>query len=69
VDSLQTIEQKRDHYHQEMTRRTPPRSRQDEYMRNVYEGLLQEIEWYLIIGGSPRAEVPKLKSGSEDKLP
>jgi len=67
VDSLQTIEQKMTHYQQEMTRRTPPQTSQDEYMRNVYQGLLQEIEWFLMNGGSPRAEVPELINRSGDK--
>lgn len=67
MDSSQTIEQKRNHYSQEIARRTPPQSRHDEYMCNMYQGLLDNIEWFLMFGGSPRVEVPELRDGLEDK--
>lgn len=60
MDSSRTIEQKRDIYLQEIARRTPPQSHHEEFLRNVYQGLLDDVEWFLIFGGSPRTEVPEL---------
>jgi CRP-like cAMP-binding protein len=60
VMNSRTIEEKREHYLQEIARRTPPKNNHDEYMLNVYTRLLDEIEWFLMFGGSPRIEVPDL---------
>ncbi len=54
-----TIEQKRE-YLQEIAHRTPPQGDRDELLCKVYKGLLRDIEWFLIFGGSRLAEVPEL---------
>ncbi len=60
IDDTWTIERKREHYLQEIARRTPPRDHHDTFMRDVYQRLLDDVEWLLMFGGSPRVEVPDL---------
>ena len=60
MEYSRTIEQKRSFYLQEIARRTPPQSHHEAFLRHVYQGLLDEVEWFLMFGGSPRTEVPEL---------
>ena len=53
------VEQKREHYLKEIARRTPPRNQHDEFMREVYQRLLDDIEWFLRFSGSRITEVPE----------
>lgn len=59
MDRTRTIEQKRDLYLQEIARRTPPQSHHDAFLRHVYQGLLNDVEWFLMFGGSLWTEVPE----------
>lgn len=62
MDSSRTIDQKRDIYLQEIARRTPPQSHHEAFLLNVYQGLLNDVEWFLMFGGSPWTEVPELNN-------
>ena len=49
MDYLRAIEKTRDYCLQEITRRTPPRNRQDVYIVEVYERLIDDIDFRLEI--------------------
>ena len=59
MDCLWTIDQIRESYLQEIARKTPPRNNHDEFMLEVYQRLLDDIEWFLQFGGSHVTEVPE----------
>jgi hypothetical protein len=62
-----TIKQKRDHYLQEIARRASPCNHQDEFKRDVYQGLLDSIDWVLMFGGSLMTTVPAQICNSDVK--
>ncbi len=45
MDGKQTIEQKREHYLQEVARRTPPRNHHEVVMLEAYQRLLRDIDY------------------------
>ena len=49
MDYLRAIEKTRDYCLQEIIRRTPPRNRQDVYIVEVYERLIDDIDFRLEI--------------------
>ena len=53
------IKKKREHYIQEIGRRTPPRNHNDEFMLDVCQRRLDDIEWFLWFSGSWITEVPE----------
>jgi len=59
MDALSNIEQKKAHYLLEIASRTPPKDSHDEFMLGVYQRLLDDIEWFLRLGGSRQTEVPE----------
>jgi len=59
MDGSWTIEKKREHYLQEIACRTPPGSQHEKFVLEVYQRLLDDIEWFLQFGGSQMTEVPE----------
>jgi len=49
MDYLRAIEKTRDYCLQEVTRRTPPRNQQDEFIIEAYQRLIGDIEFRLEI--------------------
>ena len=58
MDDSQLIEQKREQYLQEIARRVPTQNHHDKFMVEVYQRLLEDIDWFIRFDSSQVTTAP-----------